>query len=253
MKSAKCFILDHKPEQIGKLIEMLKPYLGSLEITTSGNNYDEAKSILSNDKFAISFLNICPGDNYWNQLCEEIPAENFGILVFMSKKKSNEIPISRFNKKNTNIYHLEDYTPKTIKNIAEHYASQNFIFKEEKPFKRITVTEKGTIYFLDPLHIVLIQTVGEAGIYITYTYVENELTDSVKKTSIVRESLKNLEKVLPHTFFRISRNCLLNISFIESICDCSIRLKVKDGTQKISMPTSNTHKNNLIKLVSLSR
>ena len=190
MKLAKCFILDHRPLEIEKLKDMLKPYSNILEITISGSSYIEAKSILSKDKFAISFLNVESGDNYWNELCEEIPTENFGIIVFMSKKKTKEIPIARYQEKNTNIYHLEDYTPKTIKEIIEHYSSQKFIFKEEPRFKKITVTEKGTIYFLDPLNIVLIQTVGEAGIYITYTYVENEHTDSVKKTSIVRDSLK---------------------------------------------------------------
>lgn len=119
--------------------------------------------------------------------------------------------------------------------------------------KKITINQKGNILFLDPLKIVAIQNIGEAGIYIRYTFLEKEADQTVLKTDLIRGSLKNMEAILPKIFFRISRNCLLNKLFIESIRDGNVLLKVKEGIDQMSLPITIANKNRIVKMISLNK
>ena len=119
--------------------------------------------------------------------------------------------------------------------------------------KKITINQQGDILFLDPLKIVVIQNIGDAGIYIRYTYLQKDTDQSVLKSDLVRDSLKNLEAILPKIFFRISRNCLLNILFIDKIQDCKVVLKAKEGIHMMSFPTTIANKNRIVKLISLNK
>ena len=118
--------------------------------------------------------------------------------------------------------------------------------------KKITINQQGDILFLDPLKIVVIQNIGDAGIYIRYTYLQKDTDQSVLKSDLVRDSLKNMEAILPKIFFRISRNCLINVLFIESIQDCNVLLKVKEGIQQLSLPITIAKRNRIIKMISLN-
>ena len=125
--------------------------------------------------------------------------------------------------------------------------------KSELLLKKITINQKGDILFLDPLKIVVIQNIGDAGIYIRYTYLQKDTDQSVLKSDLVRDSLKNMEAILPKIFFRTSRNCLLNILFIDKIQDCKVVLKVKEGIHLMSFPTTIVNKNRIVKMISLNK
>lgn len=255
MKPYKGFILDDQPELITELEEILAPHQRKIAITARASTLEEARQLLAQNRFDISFLDIEIGYDDCFQLFEYIPIEQFGIIALNTKHHTFQVPINQLTAKHQYIQLFKPYTPKKIAEMVREFLWLKNVSSGKKDIKKemkkIIINDKGVDLFIHPSDIICIEP--HSNMYLTYCYIDTVKHRKSKTISAVRGTLADLEEILPPFFYRISRKCLLNTNFIEKINDNEITLTIScDQNKPVTKMMSLEKKKGLFELISLN-
>ena len=255
MKPYKGFILDDQPEHITELEEILAPHQRKIVITARATTLQEARQLLAQNKFDISFLDIEINYEDCFQLFKDIPIEQFGIIALNTKHHTFQVPINQLTAKHKYIPLFKPYTPKKIAEMVREFQRLKNAGNEKKEMKKemkkILINDRGIVSFINPSDIICIEL--HSNMYITYCCVDTTKNGTRKMISAIRGTLADLEEILPAFFYRISRGCLLNTNFIEKIIGNEIILTIcAEQNKPVTKIMSVEKKKGLFELISLN-